>query len=102
AGHTSLANLLDAGAERITILSSADEAAVVAAYQLVKDLIEAAKADEHRHLPQLGLAVIGSDESVAASMLDRLNRTTATFLGVRLPMVACIRQMDAGIRSTRY
>jgi hypothetical protein len=102
AGHTSLANLLDAGADRVTILSSADEAAVVAAYQLVKDLIEAARADANRSLPQLGLAIIGSDDAVAAAMLDRLNRTTATFLGVRLPMVACIRQMDAGIRSSRY
>lgn len=99
--NTPLQQLVEAGADRLTILSSADEAAVVAAYQLIKDLVEAA---EHAgcKLPAMGLAVLGSDRHAAERMRQRLNRTTNTFLGIELPMTACICQMQPTIRAADF
>ncbi len=96
-----LQQLVEAGADRLTILSSADEAAVVAAYQLIKDLVEAA---EHAgcELPAMGLAVLGADRHIAERMRQRLNRTTSTFLGIELPMTACICQMQPTIRAADF
>jgi hypothetical protein len=97
----SASEIVRSGADRITLLSSADEAAVVAAYGIVKDLVEAAEKAGIA-IPRLGLAVIGSSEHQASRMVDRLNRTTATFLGVRIPLIACLSRMDAAVRTTRY
>ena len=98
---TPLDQVLAAGADRITILSSADEAAVVAAYQLIKDLVEAAENADCQ-LPPMGLAVLGSDRHTADRMRQRLNRTTNTFLDIELPMIACISQMQPAIRATDF
>ena len=98
---TPLDQVLAAGADRITILSSADEAAVVAAYQLIKDLVEAAD-QAHCELPPMGLAVLGSDRHTADRMRQRLNRTTNTFLDIELPMTACISQMQPAVRATDF
>ena len=96
-----LQQLVEAGADRLTILSSADEAAVVAAYQLIKDLVEAAER-AGCELPAMGLAVLGSDRHIAERMRQRLNRTTNTFLGLELPMTACICQMQPTIRAADF
>ncbi len=98
---TPLDQVIEAGADRITILSSADEAAVVAAYQLIKDLVEAAEQAGCK-LPTMGLAVLGSDRHTADRMRQRLNRTTNTFLGIELPMTACISQMQPAVRATDF
>jgi len=93
--------LLEAGADRITILSSADEAAIVGAYQRLKDLVEAAEQSGVA-LPSLGLAVLGADRQAAQRMRQRLNRTTSTFLEIQLPLVACVQRMDAAIRAEDF
>jgi hypothetical protein len=92
---------LDVNADRITILSSADEAAVVAAYQMVKDLAGAAEQSA-RTLPLVGLAIVGADQHAASTVIDRLNRTTVSFLGVEVRLVALLPRIDAGIRCTRH
>ncbi|UCD75962.1 MAG: hypothetical protein JSV91_03385 [Phycisphaerales bacterium] len=94
-------DMVRAEADRITILSSADEAAVVAAYQLVKNLADAAERIQHP-LPEIALAVLGADSASAASVLDRLRRTTLQCLGVDVALVMCLTRMDAGIRSAGY
>jgi len=100
-GQATAESIVSAQADRITIISSADEAALVAAYQRIKDLADAAQ-ERGEPLPKLGIAILGSAESVARSMVDRLNRTTRTFLGIELPMVATLQQMEAGSRSQAY
>lgn len=92
---------LDCRPDRITILSSADEAAVVAAYQSIKELAQAAE-HPHRTLPALGMAMVGCERDAAEAVIDRLNRTTVSFLGVEVKLVALLPRMDAGIRCTRY
>jgi hypothetical protein len=100
-GQTPAAALVQADGARITIISSADEAALVAAYLRIKDLADAAR-DAECDVPQLGVAILGSPEPVARSMVDRLNRTTRTFLGIELPLITTLRQMEAGSRSQAY
>ena len=93
--------LVQAGGARITIISSADEAALVAAYQRIKELVDASRA-AGVPMPSLGIAILGSAEQVAHNMIERLNRTTRTFLGIELPLVATLRQMEASSRSQAY
>lgn len=95
------AEMVMAAPDRITILSSADEAAVVAAYQLVKSLDDAARTSGCG-LPAIGLAVLGADAASASSVLDRLRRTTLDCLDVDVSLVMCLTRMDAGIRSSGY
>lgn len=100
-GQTPAEAIVEAGATRITIISSADEAALVAAYQRIKEIADAANEIDS-DLPALGIAILGSADAVARSMVDRLNRTTRTFLGLELPLVATLQQMEAGSRSKAY
>jgi len=93
-------DLLQIGADRITILSGADEAAMVAAYQQVKDLAQAAQQLGCR-LPVVSLAIVGSDSKNAAAVVERFNRTTGSFLDVQVALAMCLPRMDAGIKSTR-
>ncbi len=92
---------IDCRPDRITILSSADEAAIVAAYQTIKELVGAA-THPHRTLPSMGMAMVGCDTQAAEAAIDRLNRTTVSFLGVEVKLVALLPRMDAGIKCTRY
>jgi len=98
---TSATKMLQAGADRITILTSADDAAVVAAYQAIKNLLDDFDADVGC-LPPIGVAVVGADEEKARDMVARLNATAEAHLGITVPMTLCLPRMDAGILSTRY
>lgn len=93
--------LVAAGSPQVTILTSADEAAVVAAYQVIKNLAQAAQ-DGDCAVPHVCLAVMGADQSAAETVVERLNRTTVSFLGVEVRLACSLARMDAGIRSTRY
>jgi len=101
AAQTSATKMLQAGADRITILTSADDAAVVAAYQAIKNLLDDFDADVGC-LPPIGVAVVGADEEKARDMVGRLNATAEAHLGIAVPMNLCLPRMDAGILSTRY
>ncbi|MHC4414773.1 MAG: hypothetical protein ACYS0G_05770 [Planctomycetota bacterium] len=91
--------LIEAGCDRITILSSADEVARVHAYTRVKALVEAAEQCE-LDLPALGLAILGADRQTAEQVWKKINDTTSTQLNVDLPLVVCLPQMDEAIRVT--
>jgi hypothetical protein len=84
---------------RITVLSSANEGAIVDAYQRVKALVEAARASGAGR-PTVGLAVLGAERQRAERVQQQLNRTTTSFLEVELPLVACVQRMDAAIRAS--
>lgn len=94
-------DLVEAGADRITILSSGDEAAVIGAYQIVKGLVQASEAAA-KPLPAIALAVVGAEQREAASVVERLNRTTVSFLGVEVKAGICLHRIDAGLKPTRF
>ncbi len=81
-------------ADRITILSSADQAAVTNVYKLVKELATAARA-AGRDLPRLGLAMIGSPREKAALQARRIDATAREHLEVSVPLTLNIAQMGA-------
>ena len=97
--RTATEELLAQQADRVTILSSADQAAVVNAYRLVKDLVEAARQSVAQ-LPSLGLAVIGAQRDAADDMARRLDRTTAQCLEVSVPLLLCLPRIDAAVRAS--
>src|SRR5262249_7993838 len=50
----------------------------------------------------IGLALVGVDHANAAAAIERLNRTTISFLGVEVKLVLALPRMDAGVKSTGY
>lgn len=91
--------LLTRRADRITILSSGDQAAVVNAYGLVKDLAEATRLNGGE-APDVGLAVIGADREAADDVARRLDRTTRECLDVSVPLLMCLPRIDAAVRAS--
>ena len=75
---------------RWTLLCGADEAAIVAAYQLVKKLLEADPDHADRHV---GLVVMGSDEDASIAVAARLNETVGRFLATPVELLYSQKQM---------
>jgi len=100
-GAATPSDLVAGRADRVTVLSSADDAAVVAAYQHAKNLANAAEAQQTA-MPAIGLSVLGADEDAAQRVFDRVNRTTTAFLGVEIELIGVLPKMDAAVRSTSY
>jgi hypothetical protein len=101
ASDSTASDLLACGAPQLTILTSGDEAATVAAYQLIRDLATQAERDDAA-MPAIGLAIVGGDPEYAVAVVERLNRTTVSFLGVEVRLAACVSRIDASIKSTRH
>jgi hypothetical protein len=97
----SLAELVLAGVDRITILTSADEAARVTAYRLVKDLHLAA-ARVGTAAPPLGVALLGCDPESGRRVFERLQQTARTHLDVDVTLDMCLPRMDASIVSSGW
>ncbi len=81
------------GVDRLTLLSGADEAAVVASYRTLKLLSERAS---HSGEPTIGVAIVGAPKDRAKEAAERLARTVEVHLGRRLPLTACIPQVGPG------
>lgn len=88
------------GVDRVTILSSADSSAVVAAYQLIKAMAWAAEEQSHR-LPPISIAVLGAEPEQARRVVDRVNQATAAFLDTPVELSLCLQRIDSDIRCTR-
>lgn len=85
----------------VHVLTGADEAAVVAAYQMVKQLVDSSEQGGRR-VPDIAAAVLGASPEAAERMVDRLNRTARSFLGVRIPLALCVPCMEHTIESTGF
>lgn len=85
--------------DRITVLTGADDAAVIACYRLLKSVA----ADLDRRLgdgegPELAVSIAGADDARAEQALNRLREATQRFLGrdlVRGPSVPRAGRTDA-------
>jgi hypothetical protein len=77
----------------VTLLCGADEAAIVASYQTLKNLHESGVTER---LGAVGVAIMGSPPEKAGEAAQRLSRAAETFLGHGLPMTACVPKISAG------
>ncbi|MGH7130621.1 MAG: hypothetical protein ACREJO_01555 [Phycisphaerales bacterium] len=83
--------------DRITLLTSSDEAGVVAAYRLLKRLASVLTAGTPaEHDCAIGVAAMGCDETRAAGMWRRLMEAGQSFLGVHIEPAGCIERIDSG------
>jgi len=74
--------LLHCDADRITLLSGADQAAVVGAYRLLKGLVVASGSVEAT--PKMNLVIVGTEERAAQDAANRIVQTAYHQLGVQL------------------
>ncbi|MBL8758319.1 MAG: hypothetical protein JNK35_07825 [Phycisphaerae bacterium] len=84
------------GVSRVTLLSSGDEAGVVAAYGIVKRLAGAIGDRAEDEGPVLHVAVMGAPPARAEYVLDRLERACRTFLRLPLRRDTCIARIGGG------
>ena len=89
--------MVDAPIDRITVLTSVNDSAIVKAYQEIKLL--AAATGPGTPVPQLGVAVLGSSLETAERFHRHLGDTTSSFLDFGLSLVACVPRMDATTRA---
>lgn len=78
--------------DRWTLLSGADEAAVVAAYRAIKQLLEGPAA----LMPQNGLRLMfmGCDREQAMAAMGRIDRATSAFLKMPVELAGVRRQIQ--------
>ncbi|MFM9994975.1 MAG: hypothetical protein ACKVU4_04150 [Phycisphaerales bacterium] len=87
------------GLDAVTLLTGADEAAVVASYRTLKLLGEHADGDTPS---RLGVAIMGASTDTARDAAARLARTVQVHLGVTLPLNACVPRIGAGRSVTLF
>ncbi len=98
---TSPREILQAGGDRITILTSADELARVHAFERIKAFVEAAAAAGERP-PTIGLAVLGADPDTARRTCQLINHATRASLEIEVPLVVCLPRMDAEVQARQW
>ncbi len=98
---TSPREILRAGGDRITILTSADELARVHAFERTKAFVEAAAAAGER-LPTIGLAVLGADPDTARRTCQLINHATRASLEIDVHLVVCLPRIDAEVQATQW
>lgn len=97
--RTAMSDVAALRPDRITLLSGADEVALVSAYRIIRDLFESAEAIS-APLPALDVIVIGSDEATSADMVARLARTVDATLGLSVSARFVLPRIEPGGRTT--
>ncbi len=82
----------------VTLLSGADDAAIVASYRTLKSLGErlAERADETGVTPRVRVAILGADPDRAEAARAKLRQTTAAFLGEEAEIVVGPKRVAGG------
>jgi hypothetical protein len=90
-----------AGLDRVTLLTGADEAAVVGLYRAIKGLHEcrAFGADSSR---QLGVSVMGAAAEKSQGAIERVRKAARAFLSVDLATVSVVSKIGPGSIRTAY
>ena len=78
------------GLGSVTLLTGADEAAVVAAYTALKNLVKPSNDDEG---PELRVAIMGAGPEKAAEASAKLERAAAVFIGRPVRIAQCIARI---------
>ena len=89
-------SLLHSNADRITLLSGADQAAVVGAYRLLKGVVLASGGDVSA--PAMNLVIVGTAERAAKDAANRIVQTAHHQLGVQLSVGQSLPTMGSASR----
>lgn len=84
----------EGGLDSVTVLTGADEAAVVACYSTIKTLSE--RAGSGRSAMDIGVALVGASAERAAEIGERMERATGQFLGRPARITARIDRVSGG------
>jgi len=79
-----------------TLLCGTDEAAIVGAYRLLKQLGDRGQGRQHtdqHHDHQIGLMVLGGDEAQSRAASQKLDDTCSRFLGTHIQLVGWQKRM---------
>ena len=88
--------------DTVTLLTGANEAAIVASYHTVKAIASAWNPDQPGPEPTLKLSVMGATPEKARDAWTRLNRATRTFLDRKVQLGLCPDHVSAGKSRTIY
>lgn len=80
------------GIDAITLLTGADEAAVVASYRTLKQL----GVTDEPPSPRIRVAIMGAEPAVAQEAAARLARAATAFLGHQIELTACVPRIGPG------
>lgn len=83
-----------AGLNAVTLLTGADDAAVVACYRTIKGL-HALAIEGETTPPALHLAIMGATDDKATSAESKLRRAAMTFLGRDIDLASCVSKIGA-------
>lgn len=86
--------------DALTLLTGADDAAVVGAYRAIKGLVaDGSELDEHA--PRINLAVMGSEANKARGAAEKIRKAVRSFLQAGLADVSLSEKVSAGGASVR-
>jgi hypothetical protein len=83
------------GLTTVTLLTGADDPAVVASYRTIKNLCQASGPEGDGSMPSLGLAVMGADDLRAADAEAKIGKAARTFLGRPIESMARVGKVGA-------
>jgi len=86
--------LADADIDDLTLLTGADQAAIVASYRVIKRL--AGEVDTDDGPAHVRLAAMGSDERSAAIIGEKVRRAATTFLGCEVEVANVVSRIEPG------
>ncbi len=89
-------SLLHCDADRVTLLSGADQAAVVGAYRLLKGLITT--SGDANELPNIQLVIVGAEEKAATDAATRIVQTAHHQLGVHVEVGTALPAMGSSTK----
>lgn len=99
--ETSEPRLVDQwGLDAVTLLTAANEAAIVASYRTIKQLFKPGEDDESG--PEVRLAIMGATAEQAAEASAKLERAARAFLRRDVGVTACISKIGPGRSQTLY
>ncbi len=84
-------------AATVTMLTSADDAAIVSAYQTITRLSRSIETHQGLHdAAMLNVVIMGAPEARAQYVWRRLQEATETFLGIEISLAASITRIGSG------
>jgi hypothetical protein len=94
-----------AGIDTLTLLTGADEAAVVACYRTIKSLLGKRRTGDDPDdtgAASIQLGVMGASPERAEEAGQKLSHATETFLGQRPKIVACVSKIGGSVSRPLY